>query len=1048
MNLFKKAMSIVLAGAICLNAGLPVLAAEKELDALYDRAVAKYVNGEHEFIKISHPEKNVSSRDFNDKQTDGLLDYLGEGKVGVPGVDAGANGQGDRGQTYSWAAISHGDYMYVSTLYSAMMTTIGLMGSGMGHQFTPEVMESAMRALYRNDFFVSEEDGANAGSTLCKINVKTGEVEVLMSKTKTGTDTQFRNATKYNGKLYFCGSVDRLPCVYEIDPETDEFKMAYADESMLKPGAIQEAFKKGIIPAIRGIGTFKDYLIISCVGVDGNPYIAVSNDPSKGFTKIASAWEDVDNGVKGELFGYPACKLDDSIYGGSIWGMVEFNGDLYVSCCTGTPANSPDGGKTMQSFAIIRGECNGEIDDPEAWTWTPVIGDKEDGAKYTFGIDPERTRAGACEMAVLGDHLYIGEYNDTEIALVRVLFGLDAEFLADNLKQSVSLYRMDKDENIELVAGNPTEMFPESLSGLKSGFGSDETVYENQYIWQMKTFQDKLYIGTFDETSLLYPVAQISNGDLFKLSPEEWKAQLVYLKEFIKEVIKDAINKENVTEDNEVSDNVIDNIEVVPEITEKPDNKSENDVIEENNTDNAAENTDVAVKDIVVSEEKSEESSDKKEDSNIDETVENEQIEESTEKEAVEEDLTDKTTEDVVIDETITENSEEINNNIALFNVELETEEKEEIVLPEAVAEELAKDTLSDDEIAAKAATVSENLSKEDFDKLVDLLDVIITTENDLEEMEDLNILNLPSAYADKDISSFVEFYQMSLILPYIMEEDENWSAEETIAAKNAFFEFYNRLYEYYMGNGENIPDVVKEIFDKLLNNENFRKIYSVVRCLYYLKDAESGFDMYVIDENGDIDCITTNGMSDPYNHGLRVFAINNDAENPWMCIGTANPFYGTQIWRMEGEGLNLPPVVEDESRMIKVNYVLADNSVVGSEDIEVDYGTTEIVCGSFKNIPNGYRLVSQDSVAITDSTESINVLVEKIGAKPTETPEPTVKPTETPEPTEAPVAPVTPANPSTPNTGDTTMTNLWISVMLISAVSALTLYRLKKNKQ
>ena len=30
--------------------------------------------------------------------------------------------------------------------------------------------------------------------------------------------------------------------------------------------------------------------------------------------------------------------------------------------------------------------------------WCAVIGDKADGAKYTFGIDPERTRAAACNM--------------------------------------------------------------------------------------------------------------------------------------------------------------------------------------------------------------------------------------------------------------------------------------------------------------------------------------------------------------------------------------------------------------------------------------------------------------------------------------------------------------------------------------------------------------------------------------------------------------------------------------------------------------------------
>ncbi len=121
---------------------------------------------------------------------------------------------------------------------------------------------------------------------------------------------------------------------------------------------------------------------------------------------------------------------------------------------------------------------------------TPVAGDQEkDGARYTFGIDPERTRSGAANLIVYNDHLYIGEYNDEEIALERVLFaktgknangqfggGLDCRFINANLEQSVNLYRMDRNENMELVVGNATKMFPNgSLSGLGWAFSAART---------------------------------------------------------------------------------------------------------------------------------------------------------------------------------------------------------------------------------------------------------------------------------------------------------------------------------------------------------------------------------------------------------------------------------------------------------------------------------------------------------------------------------------------------------------------------------------------
>ena len=56
----------------------------------------------------------------------------------------------------------------------------------------------------------------------------------------------------------------------------------------------------------------------------------------------------------------------------------------------------------------------------------------------------------------------------------------------------MNLYRMDKNENMELVVGNSTKMFPNgSLSGLKSGFGRNE----NQYIWRMEVYDGKLYVA-------------------------------------------------------------------------------------------------------------------------------------------------------------------------------------------------------------------------------------------------------------------------------------------------------------------------------------------------------------------------------------------------------------------------------------------------------------------------------------------------------------------------------------------------------------------------
>ena len=503
------------------------------VESLEDSNTFYYNKNGYTFEKLSHPEKDV-------KTADGVVDYLGDGAVDVV-TDPEAEGYnaGDRGQNYAWAAVGYGDWTYVGTCYAAIGNTLSLMKSSLGDEFDDRVLKATFDALYNGTFFLEEADGGKPKGVLVKINTKTGETKVLMSGTLNGHTPLFRNAIEYHGKLYFCGSVGGggigfLPSVWQVDPETDECKVVYAGLNSVQDYAA--AYKEGISTGIRGMCVYQDQLVISNVTMDAttgksSATLLISSDPEKGFTQIADSES---------LFNYPAYRYADSIYGGSIWDMVEYNNSLYVSICTGTLDNMPNK-NTMQSFALVRGDRNAD----GTFTWTPVAGDqKKDGARYTFGIDPERTRSGAANLMVFNDYLYIGEYNDEEIALERILFsktgknadgqfggGLDCRFLNANLDQSVNLYRMDKNENMELVVGNSTKMFPNgSLSGLKSGFGRNE----NQYIWRMEVYDGKLYVGTHDASSLLECFGQFVNGNLLRRTPSEWKDQWNYLKALMK----------------------------------------------------------------------------------------------------------------------------------------------------------------------------------------------------------------------------------------------------------------------------------------------------------------------------------------------------------------------------------------------------------------------------------------------------------------------------------------------------------------------------------
>ena len=713
----KRITALALGAALLTATALPAFAEGTQK--------ITYNAGNYTFEKISHPTKGTMS-------ADGIVDYIGDGAVNVITDPSDPNyNAGDRGQNYSWSAVAYGDWMYVGTCYSAMGNTLTLMQNILGDKFDKDVMEAGLKAMFNGTFYYGHEDGADSGGILVKVNTKTGETKLLMSNSLNGYAPLFRNAIAYNGKLYFCGSVhvdgrSGLPSVYEIDPKDDSYKAVYVGlSSMQDYGA---AYKKGISTGIRGMCVYNGKLVISNVFADATTgksgaTILASSNPSEGFTVIAS---------QGDLFDYPAYTYRDSIYGGSVWDMVEYNGHLYVSICTGTEENAPDD-NTMQSFAIVRGDEKAD----GTFTWTPLIGDqKKDGARYTFGIDPERTRSGAANLIVYKDHLYIGEYNDEQIAMERILFnktgegsdgslgGVDCSFVNANLEQSVNLYRMDKDENIELLVGDATTMFPNGgISGIGSGFGHNE----NQYIWRMEVYDGKLYIGTFDTSSLLEPIGQFSNGDIIGMTPEQWATQLQYIKELLELLYEKNSTKPVATYE----------MQATPET--------------------ATPETAMYMDDMAV------------------------EVEDSFASEAA--DLTDMM--------------------------------------------EMAPDVLGNDTEVA-----------------------VLSPENSVED----RITSL---------QDFSDYYETML------------DQYEQLAA------------EYDLG------DDLKDAFEKLLNQETWDKIKSVLVCLNYMRTATRGFDMYVTSDGVNFETLTTSGFGDPYNHGLRVFAVTNQG----LCLGTANPFYGTQLW-------------------------------------------------------------------------------------------------------------------------------------------------------
>ena len=353
--------------------------------------------------KISHPNAGLG-------EDDGIVNVLnGES------TDDLTQGLAERGQNYSWSSVGYGDWMYVGTCYSAMGSTLKFMAKTMGTTYAS--IKAALDVAFNGELFL---DNGENHSLLLKINVKTGEVKIIVNAIGGEHAVNgYRAAVEFHDKLYFAAAAKGQPYLLEIDPKTDTTEIVY------RPAAMTTGLQKGYTGGIRGLTVVNNQLVASMITDNGAAIVASSN-PSAGQDSFATiATQD-----KG-LYNYPACAVTDNVFGGCVWDMVGFKGNLYVTIVTGKGKN------TKQSFALLRGT---QDESTGKWTFKPLVGDPADGAKYEWGFGA--SRSGAANMVVYNDHLYIGGYNDPMNALEKAM-QMNFSDLYKDLESPVNLWRMD-----------------------------------------------------------------------------------------------------------------------------------------------------------------------------------------------------------------------------------------------------------------------------------------------------------------------------------------------------------------------------------------------------------------------------------------------------------------------------------------------------------------------------------------------------------------------------------------------------------------------------
>lgn len=860
------------------------------------------------FEKVSHADQGLS-------QADGVVDYTGDGTIAPYTAGLSTTGNGDRGQSYSYAAASSGDWVYIGTMYGGLgvqailnrdMTSLGL---------TSKQATALIQTMYAGNMYLGEPDGKSAGGMLFKFNVKTGKTKILMSKS-TGIDggkgviPTFRSTFKMNGKLYFEGMVmdtnnkdltqqeiqtamayqNGFPCIYEVDPANND-KLTKVYDSVDVDG-FRSLVKGNVFTSTRAIGSFGNTLIAGdlkpTADGKGKALLVASKTPSDPNSyKVIADMASFDN--------LPAIHRQDVNGGGGIYQVQEFNGKLYVVVCTGDTSTLNEETGTMRSFAIYVGENKGDSTNKADWTWRPLVGDTAKGAKYYYGLDKSRVSAGACTLQVYGDHLYIGDYNDVSSALQGFVTKSNFVTQATNLEQSVNLYRMDKNENVEMLVGDKNDTFPK---GGSTGLGSGYDNHMNQYTWQTTVHEGKMYLSTMNTTTLLEPIAQFTNGDILNMNEKDWNNTVHYLRVFLRLLWgmgptdpASAI----ATQSNDQNAKVT--TQTMP------------------STDNPEALVDWA------------------------------RIQAGKDASAAQPQTTDAKS----------------------------VSSAKPISLTAAQTKELV-DGIKDGSIVPGSLAASG--SSDEASQLFDI-------NNELD--------NLGSQLSDKGSADFANNY-----------------GEVT----DAFFSI-----------ADIIPDKFKGLYEMLVKLTSKANLKAYAKSLPYLAKSKRGFNLFEItdrsaaNEGVTVGTVTDNGFGDPFNHGLRIFCDTDD----YMVVGTANPFYGTQLWRVRNTqyAVNVS-ATEGGSASADVERAAKGSKVTLTATANKGYHFKEW------NVLKGNVSIENNAFEMPDGSVSIQAVFEKDAVEPT-------------TPT-TPAKPATDTKPSTTPTGVTSTPSTGSSVLGMAVAAAVAL--------
>ena len=404
-KVWKKACSLALTVAVLSSYSLTANALGEE--------TKKYETEKYLIKKVSNPTS-------------------GEGEV--DGILTGQDHA--REQSYSWSMIEYGDSIYIGTCYNPIAgiyyrnVISNLTSKGMDAEKAAKIASKLIELMYDGAMYT--EGISQTSPVIVKVNKESYDTEIVYKYTAGRNNMAgYRMAAEFNDKLYFVGSGYPTNNLVEIDPINNTSNVVFEST------ALDSAFSTGI----RGLYVYDNQLIMSMSSdtsdIKGVRILTTSNPSSGEWTEIAN---------QDTFLDLPACYKRDGINGGGIWDIVSFNGYLYVSIVTSK--TDPDTlVNNKQGFAMFRGSK----EEDGTWSWKMIIGDKNQGALYDFGLGVKEsgfTQLTNGELINMPKDEFIRKLNLVK-ELIELLISKDVNLVTE--EKQIELYDANTNSIDELV---------------------------------------------------------------------------------------------------------------------------------------------------------------------------------------------------------------------------------------------------------------------------------------------------------------------------------------------------------------------------------------------------------------------------------------------------------------------------------------------------------------------------------------------------------------------------------------------------------------------